>query len=78
MSNNKNIILAKQMMELIAERTGEDRGDVFLDIIIHQMIFRNRSSIWSQQIALNQIAEEYNIKTPILKQIKNNEEEVPF
>jgi hypothetical protein len=77
MSNDKNIILAKQMMELIAERTGEDRGDVFLDIIIHQMIFRN-SSIWSQQIALNQIAEEYNIKTPTLKQIKNNEEEVPF
>lgn len=65
------------MFELIAERTGEDRGDVFLDIIIHQMIFRN-SSIWSQQIVLNQISKEYNIKTPTLKQIKNNEEEVPF
>lgn len=77
MNNDKNIIIAKQMFELIAERTGEDRGDVFLDIIIHQMIFRN-SSIWSQQIVLNQISKEYNIKTPTLKQIKNNEEEVPF
>lgn len=89
MVNLKNVTAAKQMFELIAERSGEDRANVFLDIIIDIVMHDGRSStdvddddpgghiraVWSQQQALNRIAEIYGITPPTLKLISGD---IPF
>jgi hypothetical protein len=72
--NPKNAIAVKHMLELIAQRSGEDRANVFLDIIVG-MVF-HQDDIWNQQQSLNRIAEIYGIDPPTLKFGPNDE--IPF
>lgn len=75
MVNPKNAIAVKHMLELIAQRSGEDRANVFLDIIV-SMVFHHQDDIWIQQQNLNRIAEMYGIDPPTLKFGPN--EDIPF
>lgn len=74
-NNIKNISVAKQMFELIAERSGEeDKANVFLDIII-ELLFQH-DDVWKQQQHLKYIAEVYGISPPKLEFGPN--EDIPF
>lgn len=84
-----NVRETAQMLNLIAERSGEDRGSVFLDIIIHLFFSKGdsqsglaliRSSVARQQHVLNEIAALYGIVAPTLKNTDPVEDpnEIPF
>jgi len=68
-----NLQTAIDMIEKIAERSGEDRAAVFLDIII-QLIFSGKNTV-RQQIVMNQIAAIYGIEQIHLK---TDDDDVPF
>lgn len=89
MHYDANVREAERMLNLIAERSGEDRASVFLDILI-QMIFtkevhsyRNNDdpSVRRSQQVLNEIAAIYNIQAPTLKNVEgkvDDPNEIPF
>jgi len=76
--NPKNASVAKHMLELIAQRSGEERANVFLDIIIDIIFHKGDSDVWTQQQILNRIAEVYGVTTPTLKVVKSGVDDVPF
>jgi len=76
MVNPKNASSAKQMLELIAQRSGEDRANVFLDIIIDTILHKGDDDVWTQQQVLNRIAGIYGVAPPTLKLSANND--IPF
>lgn len=64
--NVKNASDAKHLLELIAERSGEDRANVFLDIIIDLIFHKGDDDVWSQQSHINRISDTYGVKPPTL------------
>ena len=74
----KNAATVKEMFEHIAARTGEDRGDVFLDILVDIIFHKGDKDIWFQQQSLNRIAEIYGTVAPTLLTKSGREEDVPF
>jgi len=76
MVNEKNAKATKIMLERIVERSGEDRASVFLDIIIDTIFHKGDINIWSQQQAINHVAETYGLISPALTYRAT--EEVPF
>jgi hypothetical protein len=76
MVNLNNASAAKRMLELIAQRSGEDRANVFLDIIIDTILHKGDHDVWTQQQALNRIAGIYGVAPPTLKLSASND--IPF
>jgi hypothetical protein len=89
-----NVRETERMLNFIAERSGEDRASVFLDIIIHLLFSKDdpanpphsglaliRSSVARQQHVLNEIAAIYRLTAPTLKYgepAPGDPEEIPF
>jgi hypothetical protein len=75
----QNIKKTKAMIESIAEASGEERGDVFMDIIIHMIFngsFQPHLKVHVAQMKINEIAEVYKISVPILN--SDVEDDFPF
>jgi hypothetical protein len=83
--NIKNIVVFRKILEEIAFRSGSERGDVFLDILV-DIIFRkdqtenldnipHQMEVYFQQKRINLICKTYGVTPPLLS---GNDEEIPF
>lgn len=72
-----NARLVRQTLEEIAERAGEDRASVFLDIIINTLL--GGKTVIHQQQMLNEIAAVYGVKPALLKSGPHEtDDDIPF